>query len=122
MKSIMLTLPAFFAATLCVASGSVQAGAFIDGTATEQAVKQANAAVADLKQREQPQWLESGLRIVQSNEDCSAPGNQLAFATDINGKLMACSGPQSKWTDAAPIVRAIDQASFSCGAGIPGLC
>ena len=115
----MLTLPVLFATTLCVVSGSVQADAVIDGTTTEQAVKQANAVVAVRKQREQPQWLESGLRIVQPNEDCSAPGHQLAFATDVNGKLMACPGPQSKWTDAAPIVRLMHEASFGCGGGIP---
>jgi hypothetical protein len=103
-------------------TGAAQADALIDGAAYEQAVKGANAVADQLKQHEKPQWLESGLRIVRAGEDCSAPKNELSFAPDIDGKLMTCAGPQGKWTDAAPIVRAIDQASFSCGAGIPGLC
>jgi hypothetical protein len=94
----------------------------IDTSASAQAVKQANAGVAQVNQRERPQWLEAGLHIVHQNEDCSAPEKQLAFATDMTGKLMACVGPQSKWTDAAPFVRLMYDASFSCGAGIPGVC
>lgn len=118
----MMKLSVVAVAALALVSGSVQADALVDGTAYEQAAKQANAAADQLKQREKPQWLESGLRIVRAGEDCTAPKNQLSFATDISGKLMACAGPQDKWTDAAPILRVIDQASFSCGAGIPGLC
>ena len=119
MKLRMMKLSLVAVAMLAVVSGSVRADALVDGTAYEQAAKQATALAGQLKQREQPQWLESGLRIVQSNEDCSAPGNQFSFATDIDGKLMACPGPHSKWTDAAPIVRVMHAASFSCGGGIP---
>lgn len=122
MKLHMMKLPGAAVAVLALVSGSVQADALVDGTAYEQAVKQANAAADQIKQRERPQWLESGLRIVRVGEDCSAPKNQLSFATDVNGKLMACGGPHDKWADAAPIVRVIDQASFSCGVGIPGVC
>jgi hypothetical protein len=110
------------AAALALVSGSVHADASVDGTAYEQEVKQANAAADQIKQGERQQWLESGLQIVRVGEDCSAPKNRLSFATDANGKLMTCGGPHDKWADAAPIVRMIDQASFSCGAGIPGLC
>lgn len=104
---------------LALASGSVQAGAPVDRTTYEHAAPQATVAADQLEPREQPQWLEAGLRIVRPSENCSAPGGQFSFATDINGKLMACPGPHSQWVDAEPILRIMHAASFSCGSGIP---
>ncbi|WP_254609921.1 hypothetical protein [Burkholderia lata] len=115
----MMRLSLVAIATLALVSGSVHADALVNGTAHEQEAKQATVAADQLNPREQPQWLASGLQIVQPHEDCSAPVGQFSFATDINGKLMACPGPHSQWIDAEPILRIMHAASFSCGSGIP---